>query len=184
MTRIGLVSDTHMPSMGRELPPQLLRAFAGVDLILHAGDIFIPECLDQLQAIAPVIAVEEGYTPATSDPRVKHEQIIEIGGHIIGLRHDFQLAGCGWEILPGRIAERLPPDADYPALAAEIFGTTVNTVVFGHTHYAMVEWHGGVLFVNPGSAMLPKQQRRLGTVGIMELSQDRHEGWIVDLAQL
>lgn len=182
MTRIGLVSDTHMPSMGKDLPPQLVRAFAGVDLILHAGDIFIPECLDQLAAIAPVIAVEEGSTPATSDPRVKHEQVIEVGGHVIGLRHDFQLGT--WEIMPGSIAQRLAADDDLSAITAKVFGRPVDTVVFGHTHYAMVERHRGMLFVNPGSPTLPSQQRRLGTVGFLEITADKHEGWIVDLTKV
>ncbi len=42
--RIGLLSDTHVPEVEKELPPQVTKAFQGVDLILHTGDIFAPFC--------------------------------------------------------------------------------------------------------------------------------------------
>ena len=37
--RIGLLSDTRIPGIAKEVPPQVARAFEGVDLILHAGGI-------------------------------------------------------------------------------------------------------------------------------------------------
>ena len=180
-TRIGLISDTHLPSVGRELPPQVARAFGGVDLILHAGDIYNIECLEQLALIAPVIAAEEGITLASADPRVKRIQFIEIEGHTIGLKHDFQFPGFGWEIYPGYIAARMPPTVNIPALVQEVFGRPLDTVIFGHTHYALAEKHQGTLIINPGSPTLPEQKRRLGQVAIMQLSATRHEGWVVDL---
>ncbi len=48
---IGLLSDTHIPEAEKELPPELMEAFRGVDLILHAGDIYIPSVLDNLEYI-------------------------------------------------------------------------------------------------------------------------------------
>jgi len=39
---IGLLSDTHIALPSEALPPQVKGAFSGVDLILHAGDIWIP----------------------------------------------------------------------------------------------------------------------------------------------
>ncbi|HWR70206.1 MAG TPA: metallophosphoesterase family protein, partial [Dehalococcoidia bacterium] len=44
--RIGLLSDTHVPQAVTMLPVELERAFDGVDLILHAGDIFQSSALD------------------------------------------------------------------------------------------------------------------------------------------
>ena len=64
-----------------------------------------------------------------------------------------------------------------------MFGDPVNVVVFGHTHHAVVEKHQGVLIVNPGSPSLPKQIRRLGQVGILELLPDGAEAKIVELGQ-
>jgi hypothetical protein len=40
--RIGLIADTHLPSSIREPWPEVVSAFRGVDLILHAGDIVTP----------------------------------------------------------------------------------------------------------------------------------------------
>ncbi|HEQ60870.1 MAG TPA: metallophosphoesterase, partial [Firmicutes bacterium] len=57
MTRIGVLSDTHITSPKESLPPQLLEEFASVDLILHAGD-WVDQCvLEQLRPLARVIGV-------------------------------------------------------------------------------------------------------------------------------
>ena len=55
--RIGLISDTRIPGSATEVPPQVTRAFEGVDLILHAGGIQATRVLDWLERIAPVKAV-------------------------------------------------------------------------------------------------------------------------------
>jgi len=63
--RIGLVSDTHIPVAARELWPQVYEALRGatsggrpVDLIMHAGDLMVPEVIDWLEEVAPVMAVQ------------------------------------------------------------------------------------------------------------------------------
>ena len=53
--RIGLISDTHIPEAGPDMPAQVYEAFRGVDLILHAGDMHIIDVLDWLEGIAPVL---------------------------------------------------------------------------------------------------------------------------------
>ena len=53
---VGVISDTHNPSVGVLPPPEVAIAFQGVNVILHAGDIYVPSCLDWLEAIAPVYA--------------------------------------------------------------------------------------------------------------------------------
>ena len=55
--RIGLISDTHIPTAGRDLWPQVYDALRGVDLIMHAGDLHDPAVLDWLELLAPVLAV-------------------------------------------------------------------------------------------------------------------------------
>ena len=52
--RIGLISDTHIPTAGRDLWPQVYDALRGVDLIMHAGDLHDPVVLDWLPALAAV----------------------------------------------------------------------------------------------------------------------------------
>lgn len=182
MVRIGLISDTHLPAMGSEPPIEVLRAFADVDVILHAGDIYSAECLDWLERIAPVVAVEVAPAPVVGDPRVVERRIVELEGCAIGLVHDLGLRGID-EVLPGALATRFGGDLSLPESCALFFGAPVDAVVFGHTHYAMVETHHGILFVNPGSPTLPKQVRRLGTVAILELTPGGRDAHIVDLAE-
>src|SRR5262245_16940873 len=95
--KIGIISDTHLPEMA-PMPPELDQAFAGVDLILHAGDIKHPMALDFLERIAPVLGVEISPSYCDNDPRVMYERVMEYEGHTIGMRHDFQFDGHGWEV--------------------------------------------------------------------------------------
>ena len=55
--RVGVVSDTHIPSRAPAIPPGVFEAFEGVHLILHAGDVSVRAALDELAALAPVHAV-------------------------------------------------------------------------------------------------------------------------------
>lgn len=181
--KIGLISDSHIPSTGRELPPQVARAFAGVDLILHAGDIFLAECLDELERTAPVTAVEYPPSPVLRDPRVVAlRRVIELEGHSIGLTHDLTIPGMGWEVMPGAIAAKFPPERSLPAVLASLFGQPVGIVVFGDTHHPVLEEHQGILFVNPGSPTLPRQMVKLGTVGILEVTSIGRKARIVELS--
>ena len=50
--RIGIISDTH-----GLLRPEAERRLAGVDHIIHGGDIGRPEIIDALRRIAPVTAI-------------------------------------------------------------------------------------------------------------------------------
>lgn len=180
--RIGLISDTHVPSAAKEPPHEVAAAFDGVDLILHAGDIYLGSCLDWLERIAPVRAVELGSkTHFDGDPRVAEKLVMELEGHTIGMVHDLMPQGFD-ELRPGDIA-RHPLQQELPALLAKFFGVTVDIAVFGHTHVAMLEEHHGVMLINPGSPVLPRQTRRLGQVAILELTEGSRTARIVDLAQ-
>ncbi|MQF48446.1 metallophosphoesterase family protein [SAR202 cluster bacterium AC-647-N09_OGT_505m] len=181
--RIGVISDTHNPSAGKEPPQEVARAFEGVELILHAGDIYQPSCLDWLERIAPVKAVELGsLAHFNGDARVAERRVLDIEGYTIGMVHDLMLPGMEDEVTPGVIAKRFPSNVELPMSVKEFFGAPVDTVIFGHTHYAVVEEHQGILLINPGSPSLPKQIRRLGQVAILELSPGIREARIVDLA--
>jgi len=52
--KIGLISDTHIPGVVMEVPSKVNKAFEGVDMILHAGNVYTPKILDWLERIAPV----------------------------------------------------------------------------------------------------------------------------------
>ena len=93
--RLGVISDTHNPSGGEEPPQEVVSAFEGVDAIIHAGDIYQPSCLDWLEKIAPVYAVELGAKAHfNEDARVVDMfRVLNLGGHAIGLIHDLLVPG-------------------------------------------------------------------------------------------
>ncbi|MSQ14701.1 MAG: metallophosphoesterase [Dehalococcoidia bacterium] len=183
--KIGLISDTHIPSMGKEPPPEVARIFEGVDLILHAGDIYTDDCIKWLERIAPVEATTS-WASSTREaaPRVNNPIIVEAVGHSIGLVHQLFLKRLADDVMPGVIAKRLPPGESIPRELEEIFGKPVDIVVFGYTHDAMIETHQGVLFVNPGSPTMVKQVRKIGTVAILELTPESQEARIIQLTTL
>jgi len=88
--RIGLISDTHIPEVAQALPPEVVQAFRGVELILHAGDIYVPAVLDELELIAPVVAAEgdDDYYSVITDERVKGKHILKLEGQTIWLVHE------------------------------------------------------------------------------------------------
>lgn len=170
IVRIGLISDTHIANSREELYPQVYQAFAGVDLILHAGDIYILPVLDRLAAIAPVLAARgNGDWALPEDPRLKHAHVAQLDGLRIGLTHDL--------LLP-----EMPPQFTLERFVERRFGGAVDVIVFGDTHVAQLEVMKGMLLVNPGSATLPSNyQKRLGTVGILEIVDGRPRAWLIPL---
>jgi putative phosphoesterase len=189
--RIGLISDTRVMK-GEDVPEEVVMAFQGVDLILHAGGIFTSVVLDMLERIAPVKAAgrmqggqaerPEPYAMENSgDPRVALQQVLELEGHTIGLVNEMWLPGLNDELMPGVIEAHHLPEQALPKLLEEYFGTAVDIVVLGRTLYAMVEEHQGILFINPGSPTLPKNLVKLGSVAILELTQESREVRMIDL---
>src|SRR5258708_11903440 len=85
MATIGLISDTH-----GLLRPDTHQAFAGVEWILHAGDVGGDEILDELALIAPVSAVY-GNTDAKDDPRLSSAIERVIGGLRVHVSHGHEL---------------------------------------------------------------------------------------------
>ena len=183
--KVGLISDTHIPSMGNEPPSQVIGAFEGVDLILHAGDVYIQSCIEWLERIAPVQATTSWFAGSGEGaPRASMPIVVEVEGYTIGVVHKLEMEPLGDEVFPGAIAQDYPVGASIPAELADIFGRPVDIVVFGYTHEAMVETHQGVLFVNPGSTSMVKQSMKLGTVALLELTGQGAEARIVELARL
>jgi hypothetical protein len=127
---IGVISDTH-----NFLDPKVHELFAGVDHILHAGDIGNATIISELEAIAPVTAV---YGNTDMGLPFKETEIIELAGRKFLIHH---------------IVNPLAPD---DRLKQRIARAQPQVVVFGHTHRMFCETIGGVLYFNPGSAGKPK----------------------------
>lgn len=118
--KIGVISDTH-----GVVRPEALAALAGVDHIVHAGDIGGPDVLAALAAIAPVTAVRGNND---RDSPLPDTELIELGGRHIYVLHDLH-------------------ELDLDPRAAGI-----DVVIAGHSHKPMREVKDGVLYLNPGSA--------------------------------
>ena len=83
---IGLISDTHIPDRAKILPQNVIDAFSDVDLILHAGDLTSPRVLDELEQIAPTMAVQGNMDRANGIDLPK-AKVIEVEGLKLGVIH-------------------------------------------------------------------------------------------------
>lgn len=138
--RIGIISDTHIPSRARELPDFVGQAFADVDLILHAGDINDYSVLRALNAIAPTQAVAGNTDPPGMVEALGFELLLTVSRFRLGLTHGHLGRG------------RTTPDR-----AFNTFEGKADIIVFGHSHRPFQGRRDGVLLLNPGS---PTDKRR------------------------
>ncbi len=138
--RIVVVADSHAPRRWKGVPSALASELAMADLILHAGDVCVPEVLDELAAYAPVRAVmgnNDG--EAVRAWGATDELECEVEGVRIAMIHI-----AGPKQGRGRRMRRRFPNAD--------------VVVFGHSH---IPWDGeeeGVHLLNPGSVADPRRE--------------------------
>lgn len=154
--KVGIISDTH-----GLLRPQVFPVFAGVEHILHAGDVGPADLLAELEAIAPVTVVWGNTDGWEVRGRVPEVARVELGGVSVVVLHGMQLGS--------------PTAAKAAAAYPE-----AELVVFGHSHRPVIERVGGVLAVNPGSAG-PRRFRDPVTVALAELSPGRTSARLVEL---
>lgn len=157
--RIGLIADSHTSRRG-ELWPQVFDAFDGVDVILHAGDLWTLALVDELEAIAPTYVSRGNGDIGLQDERLRDTWTLDFDGKTIGMIHDFPTPR---RKPPEFIAERT--EKWFPDVGPDV-------VIYGHTHMEEVHEVNGVLCVNPGSPTLPHNKSlRLGTLGFLTISQ-------------
>ena len=128
--KIGVISDTH-----NHFDPQIPVLFAGVDHILHAGDIGLPWIIMELEYIAPVTAVLGNNDEGLS---FKETEIVQLARRKFLVHHIVDVHRPS-ETVRRRIAR------DHP-----------DVVVFGHSHKPFNQAIGGVLYFNPGYAGKPR----------------------------
>jgi putative phosphoesterase len=138
---VGVISDTH-----GLLRPEAVAALAGVEHIVHAGDIGSPDVLTVLAGIAPVSAVRGNNDRDAWAADIPETEVVEVGGVSLYVLHDLH---------------ELDLDPRAAGFAA---------VIAGHSHQPKLEERGGVLFLNPGSAgprrfKLPISLARLTVTG-------------------
>ena len=140
---IGVISDTH-----GLLRPEALDALAGVEHIIHAGDIGSPDIVPQLAKIAPVTAIRGNVDTQTWARDFPPWEVVTLAGRTIYVIHDLG-------------------DLDLDPAAAGF-----DMVVSGHSHMPKIETRQGVVYLNPGSAG-PRRFRLPITIATVDLSSER-----------
>jgi putative phosphoesterase len=160
--KIGIVADTH-----DRVLPSLYDALAGVDEILHAGDVCRADVLAELEAIAPVLAVHGNCDARALVERLPAERRLVREGVVIHVVHGHR-AGRGDVDGIARLAGVVEADAAgsrrKPARGAP------DLVVFGHSHEPCDEVRGRTRFFNPGTA---GGVGRSPSVGILTITDGR-----------
>ncbi|WJH34012.1 metallophosphoesterase [Paenibacillus sp. CC-CFT747] len=149
--RIGVVSDTHMPSRAKGLPAALVAGLKGVDRILHAGDFTSPDVIAMLEELAPLDAVMGNNDGEDIYRRFDRRKVLELAGYRIGLIH-----GDGY----GRTTEE--------RARAAFSEDPPDVIIFGHSHVPYKAFDQGVLMFNPGSPT-DKRRQPAFSYGILEL---------------
>jgi putative phosphoesterase len=148
-SRIGVIADTHCPEFADHLPARVGEVLAGVDVILHAGDINGATTMSELKRIAPVEAVRGDHDdalamlPESREVTVEGKKIVVTHGHRSRWLEEPQT--LLWTLSLGYFR----PHAGLPRTLRRRF-PNADVIVYGHTHRAHVETLDGVLLFNPG----------------------------------
>ena len=134
MTTVGILSDNHS-----DWPPHIAESLAGVDAIIHAGDIGPYKLVLDMEAIAPTTAVL-GNTDG--DMPINESAVVTLDGKKFFVQHI------------------VDPHRLQASLRERLKRIEPDVVVFGHTHMPFSETLGGVLFLNPGSVTQPRGDYR------------------------
>lgn len=151
--RIGIISDTH-----GLLRPEAEKALAGVELIVHAGDVGSPDILTGLKAIAPVLAVRGNVDTGAWAKELPITTVVEAPGASIYVLHNL------------RGLDLRPESAKF------------NFVICGHTHQPQQTERNGVIYLNPGSAG-PRRFQLPVTLAVMDLDIKPWRAKLIHLIQ-
>jgi hypothetical protein len=139
--KIGVISDTH-----GLLRPEVAPALAGVDRILHLGDVGKISILRELEKIAPVTAIRGNIDRAGPCSELPETEVVLAEGRYIYMLHDLNTLHL--DPAAGRFA----------------------AVLFGHTHKPALYKKKGVLYFNPGSCG-PRRFELPITVGMLTVDE-------------
>jgi uncharacterized protein len=150
--RVGLISDTH-----GLLRPEARTFLARSDYIIHGGDIGSAQILEELAALAPLVAVRGNNDIEAWAVRLPETEMIRVGGVFVYVIHDIS-------------------QLDIEPRAAK-----VRVIVSGHSHKPLVVQRQGVLYVNPGSCG-PKRFKLPVSVGELLVQGTQVSARTIDLA--
>ncbi|MDH5298551.1 MAG: YfcE family phosphodiesterase [Desulfobulbaceae bacterium] len=163
LTRIGILSDTHLSAPSDTFRARAANCFAGVSMILHAGDLTELSVLDVFQGVE-VHAVHGNMCSAETLHALPAGLTIRVGNFTIGLVH------------------RMGNSYDFEDRLIEIF-PEADCIVYGHTHRPVCHCLGQVLYLNPGSFSGTGRHGAPATYGIIEVGDRELRGSIHQVGQ-
>jgi hypothetical protein len=151
---IGLISDTHVPKTATHIPQKVFEIFANVDYIIHAGDLVELSVVDDLEQLAPVLAVHGNMDGPEVNGALPEVNSLKLFGWKIGVVHDPKVLGGS-----GKMTEIAKQNG-------------FDVLVFGHTHSSSIKWEGKTLFINPGSPTDPASFLTKPSVGMLKVTKE------------
>jgi putative phosphoesterase len=160
---IGLISDTHVPKRAIKVPQKVFEVLNDADFIIHAGDLVELSVIDELEEIAPVLAVHGNMDDQEASGALPELNSLKIFDWKIGVMHDPNvLQGSGKMV-------KIAKENDF------------NVFVYGHTHSAKIKWEEKKLFINPGSPTDPASFINKPSVGLLKITKQSITPQIINL---
>lgn len=159
---VGLISDTHVPKRAMCVPQKVFEVLKNADFIIHAGDLVELSVIDELEQIAPVLAVRGNMDGQDVSEALPVLNSLKIFDWKIGVMHDP-------DILKGL-------DKMREIAKKEGF----NVFVYGHTHSPNIKWEKETLFINPGSPTDPESFTNKPSVGLLKITKQTITPQIID----
>lgn len=151
---VGLISDTHVPIRARCIPKTVFQVFQNVDFIIHAGDLVELAVIDELEQLAPVLAVHGNMDSPQVSGALPKLNSLKVSDWKIGVMHDpSTLFGLG------KIRE----------IAKQ---NEFDVFVYGHTHNSNIKWEGKRLYINPGSPTNPVSFISKPSVAVLRITRE------------
>ena len=151
---VGLISDTHVPSRAKRIPMKVFRIFEKVDFIIHAGDLVDLSVIDELEQLAPVLAVQGNMDQQKVSGALPKINSLKVFDWKIGVMHD--------------------PNTPFGKRKIREIASQngFDIFVYGHTHNAKIKWEGKTLYINPGSPTDPDRPFiNKPSVGLLKLTK-------------
>lgn len=151
---VGLISDTHVPSRAKCIPAKVFKAFENADFIIHAGDLVELAVLDELEQLAPVLAVHGNMDGPEVSGALPKLNCLKVSDWKIGVMHDPSiLFGMG------KVREIAKQNG-------------FNVFVYGHTHNSSIRWEGKTLYINPGSPTNPSSFMSKPSIALLKVTRE------------
>jgi putative phosphoesterase len=151
---VGLISDTHVPVRARMIPKRVFEVFEKVDYIVHAGDLVELAVIDELEELAPVLAVHGNMDGPEVTGALPKLNSLKVSDRRIGVMHDPNT------LFGMRKMREIARQNGF------------NVFVYGHTHNSNIKWEGSTLYINPGSPTNPASFINKPSVALLKVTRE------------